>query len=178
MEIKSMGYAMRKQVGTTEVIRPGSAFLLGVAFGCTLAILCALVPPRDFSLNFLLILLLSLGPCGGFFGYGFWILADPRRRKRFYRITGFVAATAILGLGNAFPSFWRHVEQSMGPHVVVTFMGGAFAAAMMFVTAGWGMVHLIGGFISLFSQPDRRAANSLPDGVWDIDLDNGWWKPS
>jgi hypothetical protein len=66
----------------------------------------------------------------------------------------------------------------MGPRVVVTFMGGVCAAAMMVVTAGWGMVHLIGGFISLFSQPDRRAANSLPDGVWDIDLDNGWWKPS
>jgi hypothetical protein len=140
-----MGYTLKKELGTSQAIRPGSAFLLGVAFGCALAILCSLLPLRDFSLDFLLILLLSLGPAGGFFGYGFWIVAEPKRCKRLYRITGFVAATAILGLGMAFPSLWWHVVQSRGPHAVIMLMGGVRGTAMLVVTAGWGIVHLIGG---------------------------------
>jgi hypothetical protein len=152
---------------------PGVAALLGVAIGWAVAIVCAFLPPRDFSCSFLLILLLSIGPFGGTFGYILWLLNDPTREVRFRRITGFVAISAIAGLLIAFPSSWWHMGRSMGPHWVWMSMGFICSMAMFAVGAGMGIVHLAGHVASSFRQSTKSAANSWTSGVWDRELDQG-----
>lgn len=158
----------RKQ---SHTLTPGVAALLGVAFGWALAILCAFAPPRDFSYRILVILLVSLGPFGGIFGYILWLSVEPVRWERLRKITRLIAFPSILGLLVAFPDFWWRMGRSSGPLPVVMLLGGVCATALFAVGAGWGMIHLAGQLASSFRQTPKPGADSRTGGVWDRELD-------
>ncbi len=160
----------RKQ---SHTLTPGVATLLGVAFGFALAILCAFAPPRDFSYSIMMILLVSLGPICGIFGYILWLSVEPVRWERLIRITRLIAFPTILALPVAFPGFWWHIGRSLGPLLVVTLLGGICAAAMLAVGAGCGVIHLVDHLVSLSRQSIKPGAALRTDGVWDRELDQG-----
>jgi hypothetical protein len=155
-------------------ISPVVATLLGVAIGCALATLSALMPPRDFSSRFLSTLLIILGPSGGIFAYVLWLIGDPARSDHFQRIMSLVASLVIPGLLVACPIFWWHTGRSRGSLPAVIALGAACCSAIpCAVAAGWGMFHLVhhvGCSIRQFSKP---AASLRTDGVWDRELDQG-----
>jgi hypothetical protein len=65
----------------------GESILVGAASGAAASIVSACTPPRDFSVSFLLLLLLSIVPCGGIAGYMIWLSGDPASEQRLRRIT-------------------------------------------------------------------------------------------
>jgi uncharacterized membrane protein len=155
------------------VLAPGEAALLGVTIGWGVAIVSAFTPPRDFSVNFLLILLLSLGPFGGISGYIFWLVCDPVREQRLRRITNIVAVLGIVVSFIAFPAFWREMERSLGPKMLLMFMGFGVAMAMYVVGTGFGVAHLAGHVAFTLRRHTKPRAASLKDGLWDSELDQG-----
>jgi len=156
-----------------HTLKPGEAALLGVAIGCAVATISAFTPPRDFSYSFLMLLLLSLGPCAGIAGYMLWLSFDPVREQRLRRITSIVAFPAIIGLLVAFPDFWREVRRTLGPHMVWISIGFIFAMVGFAVAAGLGIVHLVDYLAFSVRQSNKAAAASQTDGVWDRELDQG-----
>jgi hypothetical protein len=156
-----------------DSLTPVEAALFGLGIGCALAIISAFTPPRDFTYSFLLILLLSLGPFGGITGYMLWLTFDPVREQRLRRIGTLVAGPAIIGLLVVFPDFWRDMERSMGPQMVLMFIGFIFATVMLIVAAGFGIVHLVSHLAFCFQRPAKPGPTSQTDGVWDRELDQG-----
>jgi hypothetical protein len=152
-------------------LKPGEAALLGVGIGCVVALISAFTPPSDFTLGFLLLLLLSLGPFGGILGYMLWLAFDPVREQRTRRIGTLVFLTTIVGLLVAFPAFWREIGRSMGPRMVGMFIGFIYSAVMIIVAAGMGIVHLVGGLASSIGQSAKPGTVPRTDGVWDRELD-------
>jgi len=164
--VKRQGWWKRRQA-----LRAGAATLLGIAIGCAAAIVSAFTPPRDFSFSFLLLLLTTLGPCGGIAGYMFWLAFDPVRERRLRRITRLMAFPAIVGLLVAFPNFWRDMERSLGPVMVGAFLGFIVAMAGLTVVAGLGIVHLVVYLAFSFRPFTKPRADSETDGPWDRELD-------
>jgi hypothetical protein len=155
-------------------ISPVVATLLGIAIGCTLATLSALMPPRDFSYRFLTTLLIILGPCGGIFAYVLWLLGDPTRSDRFQRIMGLVASFVIPGLLVACSILWWHTGRSRGSLPVVIALGAACCSAILCaVAAGWGMFHLVHHVASSNRQSSKPAVSFRTDALWDRELDEG-----
>ena len=155
-------------------VTPGQATLVGFAIGSAVAIVAALMPPRDFSWSSLLILLFSITPFTGIFGYIAWLTGDAVREERLRRITSFVAFPAMLVLLAAFPGFWWRMGRSLGSPMVVMFMGFVCAMAMFAVGAGLGLVHLVGHLAGSFQRSAKPGTTRQTDGVWDRELDAGW----
>jgi hypothetical protein len=154
-------------------VTAGAAGLLGVAIGSAAATCCAFNPPREFSYSYLLILLLCLGPCGGIFGYMFWLTGEPVRGPRLLRITQFIAVPLIIGVLIVFPVFWREMGRRMGPRMVGMFMGFIYATVAFVVTACSGIVHFSHYLAVSLQRATKPKGNSWTDGVWDRDLDQG-----
>jgi hypothetical protein len=152
-------------------VTPGQATLVGFTVGSAVAIVAALMPPRDFSWSYLLSLLLGITPFTGIFGYIAWLSGDPVRGQRLERMTSFVAFPAMLVLLVAFPGFWWHMGRSIGSPMVVIFMGFVCAMAMFAVGAGLGIVHLVGHLACSFQRSAKPGTTWRRDGVWDRELD-------
>jgi hypothetical protein len=159
----------------TQTVSAGQATVLGFAVGCAAAVLCALASPRDFTVNFLLILLVSIGPVSAIFGYIFWLSCEPASHERLQRICTFVAWPAILVVSVASPSIFPDVARTMGPHMVVVFMGFIASLAVLAMGAGLGLAHLVGYLALSVHQSRKRASTSRTGGLWDRDLDEGRW---
>ena len=100
-----------------------------------------------------------------------WISFDPARERLLRMITTVIAFPVILVLLLAFPSFWRDMGRSMGPHMVGVFIGFTFAVVAFMATLGMGIVHLVGYLALSFRRPDKPGAASKTNGVWDRELD-------
>ena len=159
----------------TNTLSASQATVLGFAVGCGLAVLCSLAPPRDFTVNFLLILLASLGPVSGVFGYIFWLACEPARQERLQRICSFITWPAILLVSFASSSIWPDVARAMEPHMVVVFMGFIASLAVLAAGAGLGLAHLVGYVALSVCQSHKRASTPRTGGLWDRDLDEGRW---
>jgi uncharacterized membrane protein len=155
-----------------RALTPGEAILLGVLIAWAGAIVSALLQPRDFSYNFLLILLLSLGPFTGISGYTFWVVCDPKRERRLRRITSIVTSIGIFVPLVAFLAFWRNLEHSMGPSIVIVFIGFLVLIAMYVVGTGLGAVHLVRHLAFTLRRNTKPGAYSRMDNLWDSELDD------
>jgi hypothetical protein len=155
-----------------RALTPGEGILLGVVIAWAGAIVFALMSPREFSYKFLLILLLSLGPFTVISGYLFWVVCDPKRERRLRRITSIVTSIGIFVPLVAFPVFWRDLEHSMGPSIVIVFIGFLVLTAMYVVGTGSGAVHLIRHLAFTLRRNTKPEAYSRMDDLWDRELDD------
>jgi hypothetical protein len=147
---------------------PGAATIIGFALGAAVSVVAAFNPPRDFSFSFLLILLLTIGPCSAIAGYMLWFLTESLLAERAVKITRFVACPPMFLLLAAFPRYWL-----TRPHLALMSLGFIFAAAMFAVVFGFGLVH----FATVLAWWLRRSMKPAPAapsaGLWDRDLDLG-----
>lgn len=162
-------------LGKTRPLRAGEATALGFAAGCAAAVLCALTPPRDFTVGYLTILFVSIGPVSGIAGYIWWLSRDPVREERLQRICTSIAWPAIIAVLVAFPGRWWTLGRTMGPHMVIVLLGFIVSLAVFAAGAGLGLAHL-GGYVALsVRQSRKRASTPRTGGLWDRDLDEGRW---
>ena len=151
-------------------IGPGTAALLGFAIGEAVAVTCAFSPPRDFSVDYLVLLLLTLGPFGTLTGYFLWLAFDPVRELRLRRLTSAIALPTLIALFVAFPRFWQQ-QFAKSPLSVVLIAGFCCAMLAMPVAGGMGVVHLVEHLAGTSWRRAKRAPSSQTDGLWDRDLD-------
>jgi hypothetical protein len=144
----------------------GESALLGLVIGWAVAIVAAFMPPRDFSLGFLSLMLLSIGPFGGTTGYIFWLACDPQRGRRLQEVASLLAVLTVLGSLVLMPGFWWTLGRR-GPHFIPVFMGLFASVAVLVVGAGMGLVHLVRHLICVLGRKGLTRA----DRLWDRDLD-------
>jgi hypothetical protein len=155
-----------------HTISPVVATLLGFAFGCILAILCALNPPDHFSFRFLSTMLLILVPFGSIGAYVLWLVGDPVRGDHFLRTMRLTAFLMISGLLVAIPiTGWRN-GLSIIPILVVLMMA-VLLMVMLIVAIGWGIFHFFKQIVSSYRQYSKPVASFQRNGVWDRELDQG-----
>ena len=155
-----------------HAVTAGEATLLGFTIGSAAAIVAAFRPLRDFSYNYLRLILLTIGPCAGILGYMFWHVFDPVRLRRLLRITqrrGFAGDRRAI---RRIPRFLVGTGRTKGFHTVYLFAAFIFSTAAFVVGTGLGMVHLVGHLAAFsFRRSTKPVARLRTDGVWISELD-------
>jgi hypothetical protein len=172
MEIQAMSKTNKPSLWQrTYAIPPGMAVLLGFAIGAVVATIAAFQPPRDFSYGSLLLLLGTIPPFWGISGYILWLSGEPARMQRVQEIAGVIAIPTMVGILVAFPGFWWKLGPTIGPAMIVLFMGFLCALSMFAVAVGYGAVHLAGYLASLLWRSTKPVSKSTVNGIWDRELD-------
>ena len=86
------------------------------------------------------------------------------------RMVGLVAFVAIAVLLLAFPDLWWQVCRADGG-IIGCYLGEIWAASMLVVGTGWGLINAVGYLSSLLRRDTKASMASSSGGVWDRELD-------
>ena len=150
----------------------GEAALLSIAIGSAAAIVSALTHLPDFTPSFLVLLLLTSGPCGGIAGYMRWCAFEEVRGERRRWLPTIMALPLIVWLLVAFPNiWWREAGRSTGPFIMYSFLCFIFTLVAASVAAVMGIADLVGHVAFSLRCYSKPGAVPQMDGVWDRELD-------